>query len=89
MARKNGRNEKKMSDRFQKFNDVAYGDHIDDDLDYELYDDCGNPYPECHWQPGLGCDMAGSEDCDFDCPNRCAMIADLESHLKRRKRKVK
>ena len=42
----------------------------DDDEDFDQLEfDCG-------WD-GHGCSMAGSEDCDFECPFRDAMIASL------------
>ena len=53
-----------------------------DGIDPEEYDDDGNPYPECGWSPGQGCSLAGSEECDFECPNRAEMIAELK-HIAR------
>lgn len=38
----------------------------DRDDDYEVGFDCG-------FIPGYGCQLAGTEDCDFDCPHRDAL----------------
>lgn len=47
-----------------------------DDYEEDFVFDCG-------WTPDVGgCQLAGSEDCDFECPNRGAMIADLKRRSK-------
>ena len=50
-------------------------DGLDPSEDEEDYSDCG-------WTPGGGCSMAGSEECDFECPNRDSMIAELNRKAK-------
>lgn len=37
-------------------------DQSDDGEDEDLFD--------CGWVPGIGCQMAGTEECDFECPFR-------------------
>ncbi len=36
------------------------------------------PYFDCGWVPGHGCQKAGSEECDWECPDR----ANLEKGLR-------
>lgn len=55
----------------------AFDDDYDEDADDHLEDDEDEEYFDCGWSPGGGCSMAGSEECDFECPNRDAMIAEL------------
>ncbi len=44
--------------------------------DYDDWDD-GEPddddFYDCGWVRGQGCQLAGSEDCDFECPHRDAL----------------
>ncbi len=57
--------------------------------DYEDYDgpwdEDDEDYADCGWMPGGGCSLAGSEECDFECPNRDSMIAELDKNAKLRK----
>ncbi len=47
------------------------GDYFDwDDYDYEEGDELSEPEFDCGFITGEGCSMAGTEDCDFDCPYR-------------------
>ncbi len=61
-----------MADRMETPK-IADEDHNDDLYPSEEDED----YSDCGWTPGGGCSMAGSEECDFECPNRYAMIAEL------------
>lgn len=45
------------------WSEVWDDDGIRADVDDEHEFDCG-------WVPGMGCTMAGSEDCDWECPHR-------------------
>lgn len=55
-------------------------DILDDELDTDgLCDECGEPWDQCdhfflNWICGMGhdgqCSMAGSEECDWECPRR-------------------
>lgn len=65
--------------------DEQYDGSYDDELDPDLYDELGNPYPECGWDSRGGCDFAGSEQCDFECPNRNLL---KQGHKWNSKRKV-
>lgn len=40
----------------------------DDDGIRDEWDD--EPEFDCGWVPGMGCTKAGSEECDWECPNR-------------------
>lgn len=48
------------------------GDFDEDELDDEDYDENDDDpltdWPDCHIHNG-SCGKAGSEECDFDCPN--------------------
>lgn len=47
-------------------------------LDYEPDDDYDEPDEDefdCGFIPGHGCLMAGTEDCDFECPNRDRLLS--------------
>ncbi len=46
-------------DRDPEFNDEP---DFDDEMDEQDFD--------CGFAPGYGCQLAGTEDCDFDCPYR-------------------
>lgn len=52
-----------------------------DDGDEEWEFDCGIMYD----RKGklIGCSYAGSEDCDFECPNRNAMYQELDKRKKK------
>ncbi len=55
-------------------------DYEDSDCDYE---DDEDPDFDCGWTPeGGGCSLAGTEDCDFECPYRDDMIRDLKRRRK-------
>lgn len=41
-------------------------------------------YFDCGWMREGGCSLAGSEECDFECPNRDSMIAELDRRAKRK-----
>lgn len=56
------------------------GDYIEDDGDWDEDDD---EFLDCGWDSSGGCSMAGSEECDFECPNRDAMIAELNRRAKK------
>lgn len=49
----------------------------DDEYDDEVGDD------EEEFPFDCGCSMAGSEECDFECPNRDEMIAQLNRKAKK------
>lgn len=59
-----------------KLEDDRYGDSFDDDYDdengYERdeWDEDEAALEECGQWPGGGCQLAGTEFCDFDCPYR-------------------
>jgi hypothetical protein len=56
-----------MSDEFYGFDDADFDD--DQDYDGDEFDfDCG----ACYGPKGepLGCQLAGTEECDWDCPYR-------------------
>lgn len=55
------------------YEDNDEDDFLEDDLDEEDFD--------CGWEPGEGCLMAGTEDCDFECPYR-----DMWERLETKKR---
>ena len=59
----------------------------DDPWEDEETFDCGIYY-EKHGNKmvAAGCSLAGSEDCDFECPNRNALYRSLESNLRKRER---
>lgn len=38
-------------------------------------DDPDEPEFDCGFVPGHGCQLAGTEDCDFECPYRDRLIA--------------
>ncbi len=58
-----------MSDEFYGFDDPDFDDEQDYDGDDGEPDfDCGAMYGP-KGEP-MGCSMAGSEDCDWDCPYR-------------------
>jgi hypothetical protein len=40
--------------------------------------DDGEPWFDCGWVRGMGCTKAGSEECDWECPER----ANLEKGLR-------
>lgn len=45
-------------------------------LDYEPENDLEDEDDfDCGFIPGKGCLMAGTEDCDFDCPYRDRLVA--------------
>lgn len=51
-------------------------DYLDDDrMDLDEEEDFDF---DCGMDSSGGCSMAGSEECDFECPNRDAMIAELK-----------
>jgi hypothetical protein len=59
---------------------VEFDDYDDyDEEDEDDMFDCGMD------SSGLSCSMAGSEDCDFECPNRDAMFARLKQRAKSKK----
>ena len=47
-----------------------WGDEFDEQDDWEELDDF-----DCGFVPGYGCQLAGTEDCDFECPYRDGLIA--------------
>ncbi len=55
-------------------------DDFDDGLDEDDEEDWGF---ECGEDVNGGCSLAGSEECDFECPNRDAMIARLDRKHKK------
>ena len=55
-----------------------------DDDDDGLPDDEEEDFSNCGWMPGGGCSLAGSEECDLECPNRDSMIAELDRKEKRK-----
>jgi hypothetical protein len=60
-----------VSDEFYGFDDEDF-DVDEDDEDYDcgmLFDEKGRP---------MGCQLAGSEDCDFDCPYRAEFEQEAE-----------
>jgi len=48
------------------------GDEDDDDYAQEEddWDEAEHALEECGQVPGMGCQLAGTEFCDFDCPYR-------------------
>ncbi len=60
--------------------------NIDDDCymdEDDGFDDDEDPVFDCGWTPEVGgCSLAGSEDCDFECPYRDDMIRDLKRRRK-------
>lgn len=49
---------------------LNYYDSLDDDEDDEDFFDCG-------WVRGVGCTLAGTEECDFECPYRAELYKGL------------
>ncbi len=41
----------------------------DDERDYRHEED-DEPGFDCGWVRGVGCQLAGTEECDFECPHR-------------------
>jgi len=54
-------------------------DDFDDGLDPEEEED----YFDCGWMREGGCSLAGTEECDFECPNRDSMIAALNRKVRK------
>ena len=56
----------------------------EEDFDDEEYFDCGIEYMKRgkSWV-AVGCSLAGSEECDFECPNRNALYAHLKAESSR------
>ena len=50
--------------------DDADQDHPSDDWPNDENDD--EDYFDCGWVRGVGCTLAGTEECDFECPYRSA-----------------
>jgi hypothetical protein len=44
--------------------------------DYDYKDGCDDSF-ECGFIPGVGCGLAGTEDCDWECPFRKDLIANV------------
>lgn len=68
-----------MSDEFYGFDDEDFDDDVEfdgDDEDFEF--DCGM-VRDVNTGELLGCQLAGSEDCDWECPYR----ADFEREMER------
>lgn len=61
-----------MSDQLHPI-DYDPSDDEDDDDYFE-----GEDIFDCGWDGENGCSMAGSEDCDFECPHRDQMMAALK-----------
>lgn len=62
----------------------ASGDPWDDDPEFDEADDDELEF-DCGWSPASGgCSMAGSEDCDFECPYREDMVAQLTQRTRRK-----
>ena len=77
-----------MSDEFYGFDDSDF------DTDAEDYDEDGEFEFDCGAMRDMsgrmvGCSMAGSEDCDFDCPYRESVERSLRAQAGWVKRKAK
>lgn len=66
-----------MNDIFD--DDSQWGDDDFDDWDDEPPDSYDLDFDECGFIPGEGCPLAGSEDCELDCPYRDAYYKKLDS----------
>lgn len=58
-----------MSDDWRLLEDCDEWDDEDDEW-RDIEDDEDYWLQECGWVRGQGCTMAGSEECDFECPFR-------------------
>ncbi len=47
-----------------------YGSAPWDDYDIDDFEDDDEEWFDCGWVRGIGCQLAGSESCDFECPFR-------------------
>lgn len=57
-----------MTDIFD--DDQEWGNDDFDDTDDEPPDPYDLAFDECGFIPGEGCQLVGTEDCEFDCPYR-------------------
>jgi hypothetical protein len=46
------------------------GFHSIDDYQGDGWDDDDDGEFDCGWVRGVGCQLAGTEECDFECPHR-------------------
>jgi hypothetical protein len=58
-----------MNELFDEYAEFVFSPEAEEDEDLD------EPDFDCGFVPGHGCQLAGTEDCDFDCPYRDSLTS--------------